>query len=56
MTRKSKQSQRRHACPRKNSYPLYKKTGPKKCNLTNGYKEHENAISELECVFIPKIK
>jgi len=54
MTRISKQQERRHQSPRKAQKRIIEKTGPKKDNLTKGYKEHINAISDLN-IFIPKI-
>jgi hypothetical protein len=55
MTRMSKQSERRMKSPHKRRYAS-KKTGPKKDNLTNGFKEHSNvAPKEAGSVFIPKI-
>jgi len=55
MTRMGKQEERRHQNPKKRKPNIAKKTGAKKDNLKNGYKEHENAISD-EYAFIPKIK
>ena len=52
MTRISKQEQRRNRSPRKPKMPG-KKTGPKKDNLTLGYKEHANAV-DVPQVFIGK--
>ncbi|MGA8164098.1 MAG: hypothetical protein WB791_03615 [Waddliaceae bacterium] len=57
MVRQSKQEQRRNRSPRKHRPPS-KKTGPKKDNLSLGFKEHANAVSSgiaVSC-FIPKIK
>ncbi|MBI5273918.1 MAG: hypothetical protein HY860_02555 [Chlamydiales bacterium] len=54
MTRMSKQGERRAMSPRKRHYPA-KKTGPKKENLPNGYKEQVNAANSKD-FFIPTIK
>lgn len=54
MTRISKKSERRGISPRKTKNPS-PKTGPKKDNLSKGFKAHENASPEGN-VFIPKIK
>jgi hypothetical protein len=55
MTRISKQSERRMKCPHKRKFHS-NKTGSKKDNLANGYKEHVNAApKEAEAVFVPKI-
>ena len=55
MTRMSKQSERRMKCPHKRKYG-FKKTGTKKDNLANGFKEHANAAPKTAGnVFIPKI-
>lgn len=56
MVRISKQDRRRAVSPRK-IHISTNKTGPKKDNLPQGYKEHSNALDgELakQC-FIPKI-
>ncbi|NGX56109.1 MAG: hypothetical protein K1060chlam5_00344 [Candidatus Anoxychlamydiales bacterium] len=55
MTRIGKKEERKNVSPRKRRYKIEKKTGPKKDNLKNGYKEHENALKE-EYAYIPKIK
>lgn len=57
MVRISKQNERRSVSPRKHKNPS-KKTGPKKDNLPNGFKQHANALEgELSSqFFIPKIK
>jgi len=55
MTRMSKQGERRNQSPRKRHYPSAMKTGAKKDNLPRGFKEHENAASNV-VAFIPKIK
>lgn len=57
MTRISKKAQRRAVSPRKRRQPG-QTTGPKKDNLAEGYKVHENAFSGESTVptFIPKIK
>ena len=56
MTRTSKQAERRARSPRKHRGPS-PSTGPKKDNLSKGYKEHPNAVEgELSAkMFIPKI-
>ncbi len=56
MTRISKKD-RLKRCPRKPSYGSVK-TGPKKDNLSEGYKHHDNMYkhSGSNTVFIPKIK
>jgi hypothetical protein len=56
MTRTSKQEERRARFPRRPKKPSVK-TGSKKDNLPNGYKEHANAFTgENEVtVFIPKV-
>ena len=53
----SKKSERRGLSPRKHKAPQ-PKTGPKKDNLPNGFKEHENAVEGdfAKAVFIPKIQ
>ena len=57
MVRISKQEERRNKSPRKPRLPGLK-TGPKKDNLSEGYRIHENCISgELnQTHFIPKIR
>lgn len=55
MTRMSKKAIRRATCPRKRTPLFADKTGPKKDNLANGFREHENAISSNKS-FIPKVK
>ena len=55
MTRMGKQEERRNQNPKKRSLKIFKKTGSKKDNLKNGYKEHENALNS-KIAFIPKIK
>ena len=57
MVRISKQEERRSRSPKKHKAPA-KKTGPKKDNLTVGYKPHANSLEGLpaEAFFIPKIK
>ena len=55
MTRMSKQGERRNKCPKRRRPAFATKTGPKKDNLENGFKEHANAISEAN-IFISKIK
>ena len=56
MTRVSKKD-RLKRCPRKPRYGSIK-TGPKKDNLTKGFKEHANVFSgeTAHVTFIPKIK
>ena len=58
MTRTSKQEERRARYPRKRKAKISVKTGPKKDNLTAGYKEHANALESkaAQNAFIPKIK
>ena len=57
MTRTSKKSERRGICPRRPRAPQ-PKTGPKKDNLPDGFKNHTNAAPEemAKALFIPKIK
>lgn len=57
MVRISKQSERRAKSPRKHRAPAAK-TGARKDNLPNGFKEHANALSgdTGAMAFIPKIK
>jgi len=57
MVRISKQEERRNRCPRKRKHPSVK-TGPKKDNLPNGFKELANAVDAQlsDQVFIGKIK
>ena len=57
MVRISKQEERRNRCPKKRRAPA-PKTGPKKDNLTVGYKPHANSLegNVAETFFIPKIK
>lgn len=57
MVRISKQNERRNRSPRKRKAPSLK-TGPKKDNLPNGFKEHANAVEGdfAAQAFIPKIK
>lgn len=54
----SKKGERRNQSPRKRRPNLDAKTGPKKDNLSLGYKAKENAIEgDLSTqLFIPKIK
>jgi hypothetical protein len=56
MTRMSKQGSKRHKSPRK-PRPPSQKTGPKKDNLEQGFKLHENAApaSLVSGRFVPKI-
>ena len=55
MTRVGKKEERKNISPRKRRPNMAKKTGPKKDNLENGYKVHNNALNE-DIAFIPKIK
>jgi hypothetical protein len=57
MVRISKQQERRHQSPKKRKAPSTK-TGPKKDNLSLGYKAHPNALEGTfaESFFIPKIQ
>jgi hypothetical protein len=57
MVRISKQEERRSKSPKKHKAPA-KKTGPKKDNLTVGYKEHANSLTgtQAQSFFIPRIK
>lgn len=57
MVRISKQGERRSKSPHKPRPPV-EKTGPRKENLKEGYKPHENALEgEISAkAFIPKIK
>ncbi len=57
MTRMSKKGERRAMYPRKTKAPQ-PKTGPKKDNLPNGFKEHQNALDGdlAKMAFIPKIQ
>ncbi len=57
MVRVSKQSEKRAISRRRPRAPAHK-TGPKKDNLANGYKEHANALEGdlAQTAFIPKIK
>jgi hypothetical protein len=57
MTRLSKQARRRAVSPRRPNLPG-QKTGPKRDNLPQGYKAHENAVSGevAKSVFIPVIR
>lgn len=55
MTRQSKQGERRAQSKRKRHVSMAPKTGPKKDNLENGYKFHENTLKSKN-VFIPKVK
>lgn len=57
MVRISKQAERRSQRPHR-CRPPAPKTGPKKDNLAQGYKEHANALQEAalaQSTFIPKI-
>ncbi len=56
MVRISKQQERRSVSPKSPKAPS-PKTGPKKDNLTQGYKVHANAIEkDAGLAFIPKIQ
>lgn len=57
MVRISKQQERRSQSPKKRKAPATK-TGPKKDNLSLGYKAHANALEGVaaESFFIPKIQ
>lgn len=57
MVRISKQSERRQRSP-KRPRPPSPKSGPKKDNLKQGFKEHANALGDDlgALAFIPKIK
>jgi hypothetical protein len=56
MTRMSKQGKKRHVSPRRPRAPTLK-TGPKKDNLSEGFRMHENAAPAdlISTRFIPKI-
>ncbi len=58
MVRISKQEERRNQSPRKRHPNLAEKTGPKKDNLSKGFKEHANTIEGdlANKFYIPKIK
>lgn len=55
MTRMSKQAKRRAKCPKKRLPSFALKTGPKKDNLSEGYRVHENTAPHETC-FIPKVR
>jgi hypothetical protein len=55
MVRISKQEERRGRSRRKRHVSMAPKTGAKKDNLENGYKEHLNTLTKKN-VFIPKVK
>lgn len=57
MVRISKQCEKRARCPRRTRNPS-QKTGAKKMNLAQGFKEHPNALegNNAQMAFIPKIK
>ena len=57
MTRIGKVEERRNKCPKKRHYNLNAKTGPKKDNLKDGFKEHVNVAPKeiAQSMFIPKI-
>lgn len=53
MVRISKQAERRAKCPHR-PRPPSSKTGPKKDNLPEGFKEHLNALEGSKNIFIAK--
>lgn len=56
MVRISKQSERRSKCPHRPRPPAVK-TGPKKDQLSQGFKPHANAVEDVQLsqkLFIPK--
>ncbi len=55
MTRQSKQDEHRARSHKKRRVSMAPKTGPKKDNLENGYREHINTLSNNKA-FIPKVK
>lgn len=57
MTRMSKQGERRNKFPRKRQRAPVK-TGSRKDNLPNGYREHANAVDgqAAALVFVPKVR
>jgi len=55
MVRLSKPERHRSRSPRKPKIGSVK-TGPKKDNLPQGFKQHENVLANEMGVFIPKIK
>ncbi|MCH9612562.1 MAG: hypothetical protein S4CHLAM102_10530 [Chlamydiia bacterium] len=55
MTRISKQAERRHKSPRKRHARYFEQTGPKKCNLPKGFREHTNNLPEGSG-FFPTVK
>ena len=55
MTRIGKKQERRSRSPRKHKAPSAK-TGPKKDNLPEGFKVHENALRNKANAFIGKVK
>lgn len=55
MTRMSKQQERRHTCPKKRKASFAKKTGPKKDQLKEGFRFHENSV-QSQNVFIGKVR
>lgn len=55
MTRMKKKAERRAICPRKLKCVFAEKSGPKKDNLEQGYRIHENGV-QVKNVFIPKVK
>lgn len=58
MVRISKQAERRSKCPHR-CRPPSPKSGPKKDNLSLGYKAHASALEDAQLAqktFIPKIK
>ena len=55
MTRQGKVAEKRARSHRKRHVSMAPKTGSKKDNLENGYKQHVNALGNNK-VFIPKVK
>jgi hypothetical protein len=55
MTRMSKQGKRRNICPKKRQFCFDEKTGSKKDNLKEGFKEKVNILDSLS-KYIPKVK
>ncbi len=54
MTRMSKQGERR-AISKRRPKVAFPKSGPKKDNLAQGFRVHENTVTEAELRFVPKI-
>ena len=55
MTRIGKQEEKRAQSRKKRHVSMAPKTGPKKDNLENGYRVHENTLKSKNA-FIPKVK